>query len=261
MKDEKKMNDFDEYEFKFDAYTPETIPMERLAKYLDVLAKLFGHTSSVHFDRVESGSTKPIMRVEKEDAPKVAHRIADINRGAAANDAMASFDELNELLRTDNAAGWLNRRPADSQVITLVLSFAGKGLPRPVRFGPFTEPASIDGELVKIGGKDKSAHATIIDPEGRAWSGEMTRELAQEIAPHLYKGPKLRVTGEAKWERLENSAWHLISLKISGFDILPEDTLNDATKRLRDLRNTDWDKVGDIDTFINAERGESDGLH
>lgn len=255
------MNDCDKYEFRFDAYTPETIPMERLAKYLAALAKLLGNESSVHFESVESGSTQPVMRVEKEAAPKVANRILEIGRGVAANDAMASFDELNDLLRNDNAAGWLNRKQAGTLAGVLILSFAGKDLPRPVKFGPFSEPASIDGELVKIGGKDKTAHATIIDPEGKSWSGEMSRELAQQIAPHLYKGPILRVTGDAKWERLEDGTWHQLLLKISAFEVLREDTLNDATARLRNLQNTDWDKVGDLDEFISASRGASDGLH
>ena len=130
-----------------------------------------------------------------------------------------------------------------------------KELPRPIKFGPFTETATIDGELVKIGGKDKSAHALIVDPEGKSWWGEMTRELACEIAPYLYKGQVLRVTGEAKWERLEDGMWHLLLFKINGYKILDEDTLQDATNRLRNLRKTDWDGINDLDGFITASRG------
>lgn len=48
----------DEYVFWIDAYTPATIPMERLAEYLTALAKMLGHGGSVHFNRLEKGSTK-----------------------------------------------------------------------------------------------------------------------------------------------------------------------------------------------------------
>ncbi len=253
------MNDFDEYEFRLTAYTPATIPMERLAKYLVALSELFAHKSSVHFDRVEKGSTKPLMRVDREDAHKVFNRINGLRLGTAANDAIDSFDKINNLLRGDNASGSLNRRTADS--FDLVLEFPGKDLPAPIKFGPFTEPASIDGELVKIGGKDQSAHATIVDLEGKSWSGEMTRELAQKIAPYLYKGYILRVIGEAKWERTEGGDWHAIFLRISDFDVLRDDTLLDATMRLRTLCDTDWSNENDIDGFISAERGANDELH
>lgn len=255
------MKDFDEYEFKIDAYTPETIPMDRLAKYLIALAKMFGHESSVHFDRLETGSTKSLMRVKNEDAPKIAKRLSDINSGVAANDAMGGFDDLNELLRYDNTIGFLKRRAAGENEQILVMRFAGKELPRPVKFGPFTEPAIIDGELVKIGGKDKTAHALIVDPEGKAWSGEMNRELAQQLAQYLYKGPVLRVSGDAKWERLEDESWHLILFRINAFEILNEDTLQDATSRLHNLHSSDWGKINDIDGFISAARGENDDLH
>jgi hypothetical protein len=253
--------DDDEYEFWLDAYTPETIPMERLAKYLVALAKMLGHGSSVHFDRLETGSTKSLMRVQREDAPKVFDRLEHVALKQAANDATAAFDELNSLLRDDNAIGRLTRKVPDWEGSEVVLTFLGRDLPKPARYGPFHEEAVVEGELVRIGGKDISAHAQIVDPEGKTWSGEMDRELAVEMAPYLYKGSVLRVTGDARWERLENASWHLMGFKIKGFVVLADDTLDAAAQRLRSLKKTDWDSVGDVDRFITASRGESDGMH
>lgn len=251
----------DEYEFWIDAYTPATIPMERLAKYLGVLAKMLGHASSVHFDRLEMGSTRSLMHVQREDAPKVFERVDHIAKRQAANDATSAFDELNSLLRDDSAIGKLSRKTPASQSAEVVLTFLGRELPKPPTFGPFYEEAVVEGELVRIGGKDKSAHALIVDPEGKAWSGEMERELAREMAQYLYKGIVLRVTGDARWERLADASWHLMVFKIKGFEVLADDTLDEATQRLRRLKKTDWDSVDDIDAFIIASRGESDGLH
>ncbi|MGK5041594.1 hypothetical protein ACQ4WQ_14730 [Janthinobacterium sp. GB1R12] len=253
--------DDDEYEFWIDAYTPETIPMERLAKYLAALAKMMGHSSSVHFDRLETGSTKSLMKVQREDAPKVFDRVELIAKRQAANDAAAAFDELNSLLRDDSAVGKLSRKTPDSQTSAVVLNFLGRELPKPATYGPFNEDAVVEGELVRIGGKDKSAHALIVDPEGKSWSGEMDRDLARDMAQYLYKGTVLRVSGEARWERLENASWRLMVFKIKSFKVLADDTLDDATKRLRSLHKTDWNNVGDVDAFITASRGESDGLH
>lgn len=255
------MNDFDEYEFWFDAFTPATIPMERLAKYLAALAKLMGNSSSVHFTRVESGSTRPMMMVEKEAAPKVASRLAELASSQASNDAKVGFDELNELLRDDNAVGKLHRKAAGASESALILRFAGKEIPRPSKYGPFIEPASVDGELVRIGGKDKTAHATIMDVEGRTWSVETDRELAKKMAPFLFLGPVLRVKGDARWSRAEDGAWNLLSFKATGFDVLEADTLDEVAMKLRSLRKTDWDRFDDIDGYITAMRGETDGLH
>jgi hypothetical protein len=253
--------DYDEYKFWIDAYTPETIPMERLAKYMAALAKMLGHESNVHFDRLESGSTQNVVRVEKEAAPKVFDRVEHVARGDAANDAIAAFDELNKLLRDDNAVGKLSRRTSDTPTSAVILQFLGRDLPEPPTYGPFNDIAVVEGELVRIGGKDASAHAQIVDPEGRTWSCEMDRQLAQRMAPYLYKGHVLRVTGDARWKRLENAKWHLLSFRLQGFDVLTEDTLESVTGRLQELRKTDWDEVDDVDAFITASRGESDGLH
>lgn len=253
--------DDDEYEFWLDGYTPETIPMERLAKYMATLAKMLGHGGSVHFDRLKKGSTVQVVRVEKEDAPKVFDRVERIATGEAANDAIAAFHELNVLLRDDNAIGKLSRKSGVTPGQVVVLTFLGRDLPRQPTYGPFTETAVIEGELVRIGGKDKTAHAQIVDPEGRSWSGEMDRELASKMAQHLYRGAILRVTGDARWERLEDGTWKLNSFKILEFDVLSDDTLEAASARLRGLRKTDWDSVEDLDSFITASRGESEGLH
>lgn len=251
----------DEYVFWIDAYTPATIPMERLAEYLTALAKMLGHSGSVHFNRLEKGSTKSVMHVQREDAPKVYERVENLARGQAANDAKVAYDQLNNLLYDDGAIGRLSRKLPDVESSVIVLNFLGRELLKPPTFGPFYEEATIEGELVRIGGKDKSAHAQIVDPEGNSWSGEMDRDMASEMAQYLYKGTVLRVTGDARWERLEDASWRLDKFKIKSFTVLADDTLDEVTERLRNLKKTNWDSVGDIDAFITASRGESDGLH
>ena len=42
-----------EYRFEIDAFTPDTIPMARLAQYLGDIARMMGQEASVHFARVD----------------------------------------------------------------------------------------------------------------------------------------------------------------------------------------------------------------
>ena len=52
--------------FKIGAYSPATMPMARLARYLDNLATVLGEPSSVHLVSVEDGSTVPVVAVARE---------------------------------------------------------------------------------------------------------------------------------------------------------------------------------------------------
>lgn len=255
------MKDCDEYQLWIDAFTPETIPMDRLAAYLSAFAKLLGNQSSVHFDRVDSGSTKPVALVEREASPKVWARVERIERmtvQAPANDEYAAYRELNELARADNATGRLVRIPAQGEP-SVVLDFPGRDSPQPQTFGPFTEAAEVDGEIVRIGGRDSTAHVTLVDRQGHAWRGEISKDLAQLMAPFLYK--EVRVRGDARWERSDAGAWRLLAFKIGAFQALPDEGLMDEISKLRALRDSDWSKSKDIDAEIRASRGHEDGLH
>ena len=77
MTDDKKLI------FYIDAYSPETIPMAKLAEYMADFAALLGKEQGVHFDHLESGSTTIVSRVEYEDLPKVTTRLNDIRQGTA----------------------------------------------------------------------------------------------------------------------------------------------------------------------------------
>ena len=68
------MNDDKRLIFYIDAYSPETIPMAKLAEYMSDLAALLGRENAVHFAGLEKGSTKLAVRVEFEDVPKVTMR-------------------------------------------------------------------------------------------------------------------------------------------------------------------------------------------
>ncbi len=111
-----------------------------------------------------------------------------------------------------------------------------------------------------VGGQDKTVRATIIDPDGVAWNGEITKELAVGIAQYLYRGT-LRFYGHAKWSREESREWVMQDLKISGFEPLKEETLQDVTDRLRGLIDSDWHAIEDIDDYIRISRGEDEELH
>ena len=92
--------------FYIDAYSPETIPMAKLAEYMADLAALLGRDNAVHFARLETGSTKIVALVEYEDFPKVRTRLANISRGNWDKEtAKLVRAQIDHRLANDNAIG------------------------------------------------------------------------------------------------------------------------------------------------------------
>src|SRR5262245_31704250 len=97
------MSGFEEFRFKLEAYSPDPIPMARLAEYMAELAAILGETKSVHFSGVESGSTVLAHWVEHEAIPKVRLRVESVRAGRGPRDARDAYRKVNKLLREDNA--------------------------------------------------------------------------------------------------------------------------------------------------------------
>src|SRR6266478_830785 len=94
-----------EYRFKIDAFTPETMPMARLAEYLADIAVIFGNEKSVHLVQIESSSTVPVMLVDYEDEPKVRERAKSFQSQEACPEVVKAVANIDRRLAEDNATG------------------------------------------------------------------------------------------------------------------------------------------------------------
>ncbi|WP_139350409.1 hypothetical protein [Rhodanobacter sp. B04] len=244
----------DIYTFRIDAYTPDTMPMARLAEYMAVIANMFGEQGSVHFKGIELGSTKLLSRVEREAAPKVRDNIHNAQSGDGKPEAVKAYKKANEMLREDNAAATLQRSGAN------VLDFPGRKAIRPPKLGPFNQGIEKDGVLVRIGGKDASAHAMIEDGVGNIWSFEVTRELAIELAPHLFGAP-IRLVGTGRFFRDEEGQWQHSVLKATNFLELNNDSLSDVVGRIRKLPQDTWNLGVDPLAMLRSLRNDDSEMH
>src|SRR3954464_337622 len=85
-----------EYQFKIERYSPDTLPMARLAEYMADLARIMGETEHVHFRRVAKGSAVIIPAVDWQAVPKVRARVHSVKRRQAPADVLRIADALNE---------------------------------------------------------------------------------------------------------------------------------------------------------------------
>src|ERR1700733_6952053 len=93
-----------EYRLKINAYSPETMPMKRLAEYLADLAMLFGDESHVHLVGIEASSTCPVVLVDWEAEPKIAERVQKARNREGPEDAQRAVENINSRLKKDNAS-------------------------------------------------------------------------------------------------------------------------------------------------------------
>jgi hypothetical protein len=239
----------DLYRFRIDAFKPETIPMVRLAEYMAELAKLLGTTERVHFKRLERGSAVLVAEVEEVAVPKVRERLVRVDPRGNGDDAGEQFRRLNVMLAEDNAVGRLRRGTAT------ILDFPGRKAP-PVRIGPVNQDSTVQGQLVRIGGRDKTSHGLIVDAGGRPWKIVTTREEARALAQMIY-GPEIRVAGQGRWFRSDTGRWELDELRLQSWEPLNAETLRESIDR---LRGVEWQ--GDPDPFAALKRIRGDdGVH
>lgn len=205
--------------------TPNDLPMRRLAAYLDEFARLLGEETSTHFSDVSEGSTQITARTEPIAVPKVRERLAAARDGVLP-DACRSIDRLDAMLSADNASGTLGEdgRPG------VIIRFPGANA-HTARLPVIAEAASLQGELVRIGGRDESAHAMLRDRD-RTYNCTVSHDLARALAQHLF-GPQLRLHGRARWKRSPYGTWDPVEFRATSFDVLDSASLAEAAKRLR----------------------------
>jgi hypothetical protein len=229
-----------EYTFRNDAYTPDTFPMWRLAVYMRDPAGLLGEREHVHFVRLEPGSTVLVQRVGVESAPKVQGRVRSIKpaEGEGPEDALRAFKAIDSRLDEDNALGHLCGRDGAE-----IIRFPGREKPQPLTFGAFRQPGSLDGVLIKLGGKDKTVPVHLRD-EGVSTSATPPARWPRRLAPHLFESTP-RVHGTGRWERDAEGAWSLKRFDIESFEILDDAPLGRVVERLRQIPRSGWKELGD----------------
>ncbi len=244
-----------QYRFRIDAFSPETIPMKRLAQYMAELADLLGERTAVHFQKLTKGSTILNARIDREAVPKVRDRVSLVRSGDAPAESMRAYNALNTLLRDDNAVGILR----DAAPRGIIVRFPGREVAEE-KFASVRQHGSIDGIVTGIRGKDDTIHITI-NSEGQQVSGcETTRAIAKQLGAKLFE--PVRLFGRGRWSRDADGAWTLITFKIESFDALQDIPLPNALAELRDIP-TDWNDsaLSEIDAMRHGKGSKRNGGH
>lgn len=243
-----------QYRFRIDVFSVESLPMSRLAEYMAELARLLGEHERVHFSHLEPGSAVLVSNIEEPAAPKVTERIAKVRDGRGPKDAMTAFRNLDNMLAKDNAVGTLAASESAQ-----IIEFPGRMRPKPVKYGPFRERGSLDGIVIRIGGRDDTVPVLIQDSEAE-FHCQTSREVSKRLAQH-YLGAPVRVHGNGKWVREENGSWQLLEFYIEDFEVLDDSSLLDVVGKLRKVEGSTWHESDNSVASILGLRHNSKDQH
>lgn len=237
------------YDFRIDAWKPETLPMARLAEYLAKLSTMFGHKEHVHFLKVRKGSAIPEIAVDYEAAPKVEARLRLVGTPDAPQELERANQEVNRMLRVDNASATLKIKHGEN-----VLVFPGKKTPLAEEV-VVHEQGDLDGVVIRVGGKDDSVPVWI-EGEGKViykcWAN---RDMARQLAAYLFDRP-VRVTGSGEWCRTPERRWELVDFKIKSFEVLDVSPLEKVINDLRQIEGNMWNEMDDPQAELRKLRGD-----
>jgi hypothetical protein len=213
------------YEFYIDAFTPETIPMARLADYVADFAELLGNREHVHFGKLKQGSLVVAVRVDEIAQRKVDKRVEEVRYGGGPQPARKAIQDLDDKLAEDNAVGHIVRGK------TKLIEFPGRTRHAEEKLGPVEQAGTLDGEVIQIGGRDETINVHLKAGD-QVHICVTSKAIARRLAPHIFGSP-VRVRGKAAWARMETGIWILKRFEIVDFGTLDETPLSMIFEGLR----------------------------
>lgn len=243
------MNSHIHYDFRIDAWKPETLPMARLAEYLAKLSTIFGHKEHVHFLKVRKGSAIPEIAVEHEAGIKVEARLRLVGTPDAPPELEKANKEVNRMLREDNASATLKIKHGAN-----ILTFPGKKTPLAEEV-VIHEQGDLEGVVIRVGGKDDSVPVWIEGEDKVIYKCWTNRDVARQLAAYLFDCP-VRVTGSGQWCRTPERKWELEDFKIKSFEIIDNTPLLEIINELRQIEGNLWNEMDDPQAELRRLRGD-----
>lgn len=241
------MSEFREFKWKIDAYSAETMPLERLLEYLRELAIMLDAGKTLHLIRVDSGSTQPIFKVDTENAPGIQARAKAIRIGIAPREALQSYRRINKMLREDATKAVLCE---DS---TEIIPFPGIEEEPPQPITGIRQQGAMDGKLVRVGGHRDWVPLLLEAPDETSLTGFWAkRPLAKEIGKHLFE--TLRLYGQGRWNRSEDGDWRLDHFTVNDFEPIGDEPLPSVVAALRAVK-AKWpsDPLAELEALRHGE--------
>ncbi len=205
--------------------SPTSMPMADLAELLKQLADVFGDRQGVHVVKIDEGSLAIRNQVDPDRLEAVEKSLASFKGRRPVAIETKPVDAVNAFLAQRNLSAELTRGR------TKVLSFPGVVLPE---IGPVTQEQRLHGEIIRIGGKDKTIHVHIRENSGEIRNCTCNKAVAKSLREFLFGDPVCLV-GIAQRYRGQGlrGKWRLAHFRITRFERLQDIPLSEVFARAR----------------------------
>jgi len=235
------------FSLRIKGFTPENLPLSRMAEYVSALAELIGDDVQASFERVTKGSAQLKINIRDDDAEIAVNKIRLASSADEGSSARRGYEKIQSLLASDKTSAEF--RPHKGAVI---LNFPGA--PKNVlRLATLKETGEINGRIIKVGGRDETIPISIRIPDGSVVSCTANVEMARKLKRYLLEPIDVILFGEGKWQRTESGAWEIIDFRI--LDVSEIDFANfDAELEKVRSAGSGWDDVDDVDAELERLR-------
>lgn len=216
-----------EYRWVIDGFTPDTLPMARLAEYMQQLARLLGNETAVRFVRVDEGSVALVSRARIGAARgKIDARIATVRAHTAPLDAMRAYDAINEMLAVDKTRAALKRGSAT------IIRFPGIGTDDASGI-TVHDVSSIVGYLYQLSEPRDEEFSARLRLRDHFLPCTAARASVDQLKANLFK--TVRIQGRGRWRRDGPGKWRVMDFHILRADRVHDASLEDVVRKLREL--------------------------
>lgn len=235
------------YSLRIRGFTPETLPLGRLGEYVSALAELLGDDVAATFHAVTKGSARLNVRIVDDDVPLVIARVRQAPNADEGSAARRGYDRIQSLLRNDKTSAEF--RPQKGAVI---LKFPGAPVAQ-VRLPIVKEYGEINGQIIKVGGRDETIPVSIRTPDGEIVNCTATVEMARSLKPYLLEPIDVILCGMGRWKKMESGTWEAIEFKITDFSMMDSGDFATSLANVR-AAGSGWDGVNDVAAELDRIR-------
>lgn len=223
MSDDRTVN------FKILGKRPDDFTIERLARYLSVLADLAGGPDKVRVKKLTPGSVNVQLAVDSNHYPKFVERVTTAkNPERAPASLRKAVSDLEEMVTCDNV------RAEITAGRTKLLYLRGYSRASGSVLGPVVQRYAVRGRVIGLEGKDATKHVRIAEyGTGREVRGEFRDEaIANQLTRLLWKDVA-ELAGTARLIRHPDGAWELRSFRVESVLELEQSSPSQVVSQLR----------------------------
>jgi hypothetical protein len=227
----------------------DNLSLEDIGEYVSDFAELLGRDVEPKYHSITRGSMRIRALVPFDREIDVKTRGFLLRTGDAPEDAIRARERISRRLGRNHAKRATLLDSAQSKVVEIpVEKPASAAAPVP----SLTRAGSLQGRIIRIGGKQELVSVEIQDVDGMVYLCRATRDKARRLAREMFD-PIVRVHGAGRWYRTEEGVWRVEDFQIADFEVLEDDSFSQSIAALRAVPS-DWKTLDDPNAALEQIR-------